>query len=111
VYYFVSIQKWLFFTISASDSNFNAQITQFIPALKILLFLRSGAITAGSLTVDLNGDCVSADFFPDSINDWHNLVYHGGGTIGDPALGDAEGIFEIMVAPEEMEPCATENDA
>jgi hypothetical protein len=37
--YLVSIQKWLFFTISASDSNFNAQNTQSIPALKILVFL------------------------------------------------------------------------
>jgi hypothetical protein len=37
--YLVSIQKWLFFTISASDSNFNAQNTQYIPALKILVFL------------------------------------------------------------------------
>jgi hypothetical protein len=35
----VSIQKRLFFTISASDSNFNAQNTQCIPALKIRVFL------------------------------------------------------------------------
>jgi hypothetical protein len=35
----VSIQKWLFFTISASDSNFNAPNTQCIPALKIFVFL------------------------------------------------------------------------
>jgi len=74
-------------------------------------FDRDGVIEDFWRAEDLNGDCDTTDTFADAINDWVNLVFDGGGTIGDSALGEEKGIFKLRVVPEEMEPCATENDA
>jgi|LGVE01.1.fsa_nt_gb hypothetical protein len=37
--YLVSVRKWLFSTISASDEDFNPRNTQCIPPVKIFVFL------------------------------------------------------------------------
>lgn len=74
-------------------------------------FDRDGAVENFWQVEDLNGDCDHRDSHAHSINDWDKLVFHGGGSIGDDILGDVSGEIEILVTPEDMEPCATEDDA
>lgn len=72
-------------------------------------FDRDGVVENFWQSVDLNGDCDAVDVFNDAINDWSHLTFNGGGTIGDDALGIGAGEAVQMVAPEDMEPCATED--
>jgi hypothetical protein len=74
-------------------------------------FDRDGVIENFWQPEDLNGDCDSIDIFHNSIDDWSHLVFNGGGTIGDDALGDDSGEAIQLVSPEDMEPCATEDQA
>lgn len=81
-------------------------------------FSRDGSIDAvNELSEDLNGDCDAHDTHIHSINDWEHLVFDGGGTIGgitNPTGLRLNYMFQMLhrrvVAPEEMEPCATEDD-
>ncbi len=72
-----------------------------------------GVIEA-SVATSLNCDTDSSDIFSASQNDWSALVFHGGGTIGDDALGINEkaGVQAFMLSkaiPEYMvEQCITE---
>lgn len=76
-------------------------------------FDADGAIES-SVATTLNCDGDSSDIFSASQNDWSALVFHGGGTIGDDALGASAkaGVQAFMLTravPEYMvEQCITE---
>ncbi|QAT85907.1 hypothetical protein EJ065_4354 [Corallococcus coralloides] len=61
---------------------------------------------------DLNRDGSSATVFPASQNDWAVMVFDGGGSIGDSALGTSRTLDRaepFLVTPEKLEPCLTED--
>ncbi|QQO56208.1 MAG: hypothetical protein N838_25455 [Thiohalocapsa sp. PB-PSB1] len=77
-------------------------------------FDRDGMIET-LVSADLDCDSSSSDTFNASQNDWDNLVFDGGGSIGDGLLGASEGlslrygISRIQrLAPQHVEPCMTE---
>ncbi|RKG54551.1 hypothetical protein D7X30_28960 [Corallococcus sp. AB011P] len=72
----------------------------------------NGSIQAASYARDLNRDGSSATVFPAAQNDWAVMVFDGGGSIGDSALGTARTLDRaepFLVTPEKIEPCLTED--
>ncbi|SMF66076.1 hypothetical protein SAMN02745866_04247 [Alteromonadaceae bacterium Bs31] len=74
-------------------------------------FDKDGTLEA-SVSADLDGNGSSSDIFSASQNDWDNLVFHGGGTIGDSMLGATAGLkfLSRKVDAHDMEQCMTEFD-
>ncbi len=73
-------------------------------------FDRDGIIEDFWQAVDLNGDGNTTGSWQDTQDDWNNLEYHGGGNIGDDALGAGALRSYQRVYAEEMKPCATMDD-
>ncbi|NOJ97271.1 hypothetical protein D7W82_05000 [Corallococcus sp. CA049B] len=72
----------------------------------------NGSIQTASYARDLNRDGSSATVFPASQNDWAVMVFDGGGSIGDSALGASRTLDRaepFLVTPEKLEPCLTED--
>ncbi|NPD26137.1 hypothetical protein HPP06_22215 [Corallococcus exiguus] len=69
----------------------------------------NGTIQTATYARDLNRDGSTATVFPASQNDWSVLMFDGGGTIGDSALGTSRTLDRepFLVVPERVEPCLT----
>jgi hypothetical protein len=74
-------------------------------ASELLDFNRNETIEE-STAIDLDGDSRVSSVIPASNNDWDQLVFHGGGVIGDAHLVEMSQVnLSAFTPPEQIEPC------